>query len=114
MERFITKKELASLFSVSTRTVERWCLRGLPHLIIGENGNGRRFKSSSVEKWLEAQSKALKNNKELSNGRTEKSTPPLSPKDDVASKTESLKKIRKDKKAHNRTWRKKGGICDVV
>ena len=84
-------------------------MRGLPHLIIGENGNDRRFKPSSVEKWLEAQSKAEKSTPQRSDSRNK-----IIPKDDVTSKTESLKKIRKDKKAHIKTWSRKGGICDVV
>ena len=59
-EKYITKKEIAELFSVSSRTVERWCRLGLPHLVIGAAGISRRFKPSDVEKWLEARREVQK------------------------------------------------------
>lgn len=59
-EKYITKAEVAELFSVSKRTVERWCGLGLPHLVIGATGINRRFKPSTVEKWLEARREVQK------------------------------------------------------
>lgn len=60
LKKYTNKKEIAALFSVSTRTVERWCTRGLPCITIGANGTVRRFKLAAVEEWLEAQSEVEK------------------------------------------------------
>ena len=60
IENYITKKSLATLFSVSVRTVERWCQRGVPCLPIGTSGRDRRFKPSEVEEWLKVQSEVSK------------------------------------------------------
>lgn len=51
-EPWITKAELARHLSLSTRTIERWVVHGLPH---SEpfTGSHPRFRRSDCEVWIQ-------------------------------------------------------------
>ena len=49
MKDILTKKELASFYSVSTTTVDNWVLRGLTKTKIGKL---TRFKKEDIEKFI--------------------------------------------------------------
>lgn len=54
--RFLTKRELAKLYSLSTRTIDNFLAQGLPYLAIGrrtvriEEGEARQWVSERYEK----------------------------------------------------------------
>lgn len=54
-ERWRSKQQLAEVLSVSTRTVDRWVLQGLPAGAWRYVGGRRRFLLSAVLAWLDVQ-----------------------------------------------------------
>ena len=56
---YVSKLDVARVFSVSVRTVERWMEHGCPYHRFGVAGveGMPRFKIAAVEEWLVAQRK---------------------------------------------------------
>ena len=50
MKNMKTTKELAELFNVSTQTIWRWRVQGLPHMKI--NSQNIRYDLEEVMSWL--------------------------------------------------------------
>lgn len=49
---FLTKSELAKLYSLSTRTIDNFLAQGLPHLAIG--ARRVRIEASQAHAWMRA------------------------------------------------------------
>jgi excisionase family DNA binding protein len=54
----LTKSELAEYLKLTTRTVENWMARGLPHYKIGERRV--RFKLAEVEQFLDTECRVVR------------------------------------------------------
>ena len=50
MDNYISRKDVAKLFNVTERTIDRWRQQGLNSYIIG--GKLVRFKKEDVENWV--------------------------------------------------------------
>jgi excisionase family DNA binding protein len=48
-EPYLTKKQIAALFSVTTTTIDRRCAQGMPYY---QDGGRRLFKFSECEAWM--------------------------------------------------------------
>lgn len=49
VEPWLTKQQLAAHLKMSTRTIDRMTLEGLPYTQLGKR---RRYKAAEVEQWL--------------------------------------------------------------
>ncbi|EBS4088486.1 terminase small subunit [Salmonella enterica subsp. enterica serovar Newport] len=59
----LNKKEIASIFGVNQRTIERWQSQGMPQVSGGGKGVAVAFDSAKVVEWYAGRSAAIENAK---------------------------------------------------